>query len=485
MSGQARSRFWFWCRLFVLAGIIRGGWLAASAASLRSDPDTYRQLARNLLSHGTFGYRASDTAAGRPRVQPTAYRPPLYPLTLAAVGWADDVGPTSVAILHWLIGAATVLLVYRLSQDWGLDRWGLLAAILVACDPILLNQSSLVMTETLATLLAVLALLCLTRFAAASQGWSPGFSLSEPSGMSSGMALPNTRRTDCQSVPQNADGLAIRPTVEPKGRSPELQLLLAGASVALAALCRPTFLVWGAAVGLALLLPSRTPYRRKFWLAVVFALSAGGVLAPWAIRNACTFERFIVTTTHGGYTLWLGNNPEFYRFLEQSRWGDVWDSQHLDEQYLRVRQQHNNDELQTDRWAYDQAVATISHEPASFLRACVFRVGSLWGVVPHRVDSSESVARRLTRYAVGVWYALVLTLALVGVCTLRRQLYRPPWLWGLLLCLSFTAMHAVYWSNLRMRAPLMPIICLAATVGVRWIVSRTARPRAASQESSP
>jgi hypothetical protein len=192
-----------------------------------------------------------------------------------------------------------------------------------------------------------------------------------------------------------------------------------------------------------------------------------------------------VTTTHGGYTLWLGNNPEFYRFLQQSRWGDVWDSRHLDQQYLQVRRQYGNDELLADRWAYDQAVATISHEPASFLRACIFRVGSLWGVVPHQVDAAESVAKRLARYAVGAWYAALLALAVVGAGILGRQLCYPPWLWGLLLCLTFTAMHTIYWSNLRMRAPLMPVICLAATVGVRWIVSRTSRPRAAGQESSP
>ena len=249
----------------------------------------------------------------------------MYPLALAAVGWADDVGSTSVAILHWVIGVATVLLVYRLSQDWGLGRWGLLAAMLVACDPILLNQSSLVMTETLATLLAVLALLCLTRSAA---------------------------------EPKLESRLSFRTSYQ--------HAFFSGASVALAALCRPTFLVWGAAVGLALLLSSRAPYRQRLWLAGAFVLSAGVVLAPWAIRNACVFDRFIVTTTHGGYTLWLGNNPEFYRFLEQSRWGDVWDSRHLDEQYLRVRQQYGNNELLADRWAYDQAVATISREPAEF-----------------------------------------------------------------------------------------------------------------------
>jgi 4-amino-4-deoxy-L-arabinose transferase-like glycosyltransferase len=433
VSGQAHGRFWFWFRLFVLAGVLRGGWLAANTASLQSDPDTYRQLARNLLAEGTFGYRVGDATGAADRVQTTAYRPPLYPLTLAAVGWTDGVGSTSVAILHWAFGVATVLLVYRLSQEWGLGRWGLLATLLVACDPILLNQSSLVMTETLATLLAVLALWCVTRAAAAHSAASSGLRSSGPS----------------------------------SGGARIASLIVAGASVGLAALVRPTFLVWAAAIGIVGLLPTGEAYRRRLMRAGLFALSAGAVLAPWALRNALVLDRFLLTTTHGGYTLWLGNNPEFYRSLRQGSWGDVWDSQQLDQQYLRICQAYAHDELRADRWAYEQARAAIAIEPASFLRACVFRIRSLWGLVPHQTDPAESAARRWARYAVGLWYAAVLGLAGVGVGTLGRRLLQPPWLWGLLLCLAFTALHSVYWSNLRMRAPLMPAVCLAAAAGAR------------------
>ena len=42
-------------------------------------------------------------------------------------------------------------------------------------------------------------------------------------------------------------------------------------------------------------------------------------------------------------------------------------------------------------------------------------------------------------------------------------------IWGLLLCFTFTAVHALYWSNMRMRAPLMPFICLMAASGIAWI----------------
>lgn len=450
MSRQAQRRFWFWFRLLLLAGVIRGGWLAANMAALQDDPDTYRQLAGNLLADGTFGYRVPDATTGELTLQPTAYRPPLYPLLLAAVGWADGVGSIRVAFLHGGLGVATVLLVYRLSQAWGLGRWGWCAALLIACDPILLNQSSLVMTETLATLLAVWGLLSLTR-------------------MTRDAPLPCTLR--------------------------------AGAVLGLAALCRPTFLVWGAAVALARILPpwrhrSKEPCKTseetvssfpgrdacdlrwpsgRLWLAASLVLSAAVILSPWAIRNTYVFGRVILTTTHGGYTLWLGNNPEFYQFLERSRWGDVWDSRHLDEQYLQIRQQTGHDELAADAWAHTQAVTSIQRQPASFARACVWRVTSLWGLLPHQIAADESAGRRLARYAVGVWYVAVFGLALAGIPALGCRLLRPPWLWGLLLCLSFTAMHAVYWSNLRMRAPLMPVVCLAAAVGVKRIAKSIIR----------
>ena len=43
--------------------------------------------------------------------------------------------------------------------------------LLVACDPLLLNQSTLVMTETLAAFLTVLCLFALNRFAADRRPW--------------------------------------------------------------------------------------------------------------------------------------------------------------------------------------------------------------------------------------------------------------------------------------------------------------------------
>ena len=64
------------------------------------------------------------------------------------------------------------------------------------------------------------------------------------------------------------------------------------------------------------------------------------------------------------------------------------------------------------------------------------------------------------------------TLGLIGpaanaaVPALMRKLLQPPWIWGVLLCVAFTAVHTFYWTNLRMRAPLMPFVALVAAAAV-------------------
>ncbi len=429
--------------LLVLAFAVRGGFLAARSDDLAADPDGYRQLAANLVEEGVYGYEAPDESGGHSSIRHTAFRPPLYPLVLVSVGGASGIDKAAVIALHLLLGVATVGLVYLLSRKWRLGGWGLLATALTACDPILLNQSTLLMTETLATFLAVVGLICLTR-------------------------------------------LGEKPTVGAAA--------VAGGALAIASLCRPTFLVWLGMAAVLLMLSAGLRFRRRQEprcgkkreprppetavatglgrCLVAFVLVATVVLSPWVCRNYVVFRRPILATTHGGYTLMLGNNDGFYDFLQRSDWGEVWDSRELDEEYSQIRQQYDYDEAEADRWAYRQAVACIKQRGGMFAYSCVVRTGRLWGLAPHQLDSSESTARRFARHAVGLWYVLVFLLAAIGVFSMGRHLLRSPWVWGLLLCLSFTAVHSIYWSNLRMRAPLMPVVCMAAALGAKRIAAR-------------
>ena len=78
----------------------------------------------------------------------------------------------------------------------------------------------------------------------------------------------------------------------------------------------------------------------------------------------------------------------------------------------------------------------------------------------------------MLRYATCAWYLAVYAAALAGVWRLRGKLLRSPWVWGVLLCLVFTLVHTFYWSNLRMRAPLMPFVAIVAAVGAQFVVTR-------------
>jgi hypothetical protein len=321
--------------------------------------------------------------------------------------------------------------------------WGpFLAGLIVACDPILLNQQTLVMTETLAAFLAILSLWCLARF----DGCRTWFNAA-----------------------------------------------LAGGAIGLAVLCRPTFFPWLGLVGLGMLLVRGGPvFSFQFsvfswpqfgWRLVnVAALGvvAAAVISPWVIRNYRVFGKPIATTTHGGYTLYLGNNEDFYGWLATDRSGLPWDSKRLDLDMSvavliesatvtndgQLSVDWGNMEFFKDEWAYQRAKEAIQTNGDLFLIASFYRIGQLWSPLPNKLTADESTGRRLLRYGTAMWYCGVYVLAAIGVWRLRWKLLQPPWIWGVLLCLAFTAVHTFYWTNLRMRAPLMPFVALVAGAGM-------------------
>lgn len=415
-----------------LALIVRGRAMLAMVDSLDKDPDGYREVARCIDQAHTIGMWRQPFDM----MTPTASRPPLYPLLLSVIRhfhlpW--EAASSLYGLLHVVLGVASVWAVWRLGQLWGLPPGGsLLAAALITVDPILLHQSAQVMTETLATLLALLALLAMTHCARESSlRWS----------------------------------------------------VAAGALLGLCVLCRPTFLVWLVSV-VAVMLPLRSAGTRRLVRIGAILGAAAAVLAPWAVRNQIVFGRPVITTTHGGFTLLLANNPQFYEYLRSAPWGSTWDAegfyrwwdsqQHLIETPSGLAA----DELDADREAYELAWQNIRNEPAMFAYACLVRVGRLWGILPHQVNPAESTSRRGMRFAVAIWYATELALAAAGLWALGRNLLRAPWIWGSLLLMSFTAVHAFYWTDLRMRAPLMGVVALLAAQGVVVLASgnRVAKP---------
>ena len=417
--------------VLVFALLVRGGFLLATLGALTTDPDGYRQLAENIVEHGTFGVDRT----------PTAYRPPLYPLLLAGCAAMGDNGRVAIGLLHVLLGVGTVVLVWRLGASAGLSSSAVLAAVLIALDPILLTQSALVMTETLAAFLTTAGLAALA--------WT-------------------TRR----------------PTA--------LRAMLAGVTLALGVLCRPTLLLWTIAAGVVLWHPrglgacgtaalgcanrSTQPRAAVPHLApIAFLLGVLLVLSPWAIRNQLQFGRPIVTTTHGGYTMLLANNPEFYAWLGSGPWGSVWRADRFNAAWNRRKPPG---ELEADRLAYQKAWQAIRQAPGTFCYACLVRLGRFCSPLPHQVVADETPPGRLSRYMVALWYVIEFSLAAIGVCGHRGEgTAKSPssFRFALLLLVSLLAAHAVYWTDMRMRGPAMPVVALAAAMGANALLRRAKR----------
>lgn len=379
------------------------------------DRDGYMGIAENLVAGNGYSHPKLGS--------PTAYRPPLYPLVLAAVVYCGG-GTAAIGVLHVILGTATVFLTFLLARRLGLNRGAVVAAGLVAVDPILLRYTAYTMTETLFTFLVTL-------FLVLSLAPAPEFTV------------------------------ALRSRLWLLMRA-----MLIGVVFGLCALCRPTIWAFGGLACLAWLwrrwknLEERAAflfYERTFLMVAGVTLA----VSPWLMRNLHVFERPIVTTTHGGYTLLLGNNPVFYDDVVRRPFGTVWERDShvswLYDVFFSVRPL--DDEVALDRWMYDRAIANIKADPSSFLRACWLRFRRFWNVVPLNADGETRSPFAI--WSVGLFYSAMLIGLVVSLYRMRNSA-NAGWVTLLLLIAAFTFVHLFYWSNARMRAPLIPAIAVIA-----------------------
>ncbi|MCR9229729.1 MAG: glycosyltransferase family 39 protein [bacterium] len=417
--------------ILLLAGGLRLGIVMRQSDQLREDRDAYIAIARNLAAGN--GFTSSRMEAGQD-LEPTAFRPPLYPCLLA-VGYYLNAGPQVTGILQVLLGIATVWFTWKTGQRLQLQWAAVLAAGIVATDPILLQYTSYSMTEVLATFLCSLLLYLL-------------------------VCSFSTRSEELSAS-----------TNKPL-------LFWTGAVWGLAILCRPTFLaflgIWlviRLADSLKQRLLSNSEESRPASVSQQLAFLAAGIIlavSPWLIRNLVVFRAPILTTTHGGYTLLLGNNPVFYNEVVQQPWGTVWTGESLDawqkslEADIAQLQPALETEQERDRWMYQRARQNISSQPSLFAQSCLLRLKRFWNIAP--LASAGQTPPRTLLLGVASYYFVVLLGCLWGVCLVvwKRERNWSPLIW---LLVSFTIVHLFYWTNMRMRAPLVPAIALLSVFG--------------------
>ena len=394
-----------------------------------NDRDAYWAIAQNLADGN--GYCANEG-------QPTAFRPPLYPCVLA--GCILLGGTSVVAVLHVVLGGLTVLWTTKIAQKIGFGTIGCAAAgALVAVDPILVRYCANPMTETLFAFLVVGLI---------------------------DSAIPQDDRSD-------NDAECLGNEVAVSGQHLEIKKAIkTGVWFGLAAMCRPSIWVFVLLYPIFLFV-----WRRRGWivtpplkpgqrsvgatekLAWMFA-TVVVVVAPWTIRNLLQFGRPTVMTTHGGYTLALGNNDSFYKNVVAEGASEIWPRGELDawQQSLESEMDEQGiarvDENARDAFHQRTAIDWIRANPVMFLESSWVRLVRFWAIKPNSPDSHGSI-----NLLVGVFY--VIQFLFVGIGLIRSELpQRFPVI--LAIIVSLALLHSFYWSNARMRGPIQPYLSILA-----------------------
>ena len=395
-------------------------WVGALSLLVSATMILSHQPYRPAYDSADYAYLASRMLDGHgytrsPGEKPTAERAPLYPLFLAGVFEATGRSLRAAQLATALLGALAAMLVFALA----FELWGRQAALwaggLAAVLPPWVAASAGLFTEPLFLALELAALL---------------------------VALVFRRR--------------------PRGsRLPLLLGLLCG----LAALARSNGLLMLVVLAPAIALAA--PDRRTGIKAAAVTLAAASLtLAPWAVRNAAQFDRFIPTTTQSGYSL-------ISVFNDKSR-GSNGDYRLVGPRDVGVPLP---DGARTDEAAYGQELVRASRRYAAdhplyvgkvavlnTLRTLELWKGASTGFVSFGANGlPDSRFWRLLVPSSFLLYAMAL--AGLVVVVRDRTLTRPPvFVYALPVLLLVTSAFAA--GALRYRLPFDPLLLVFAGVGL-------------------
>jgi hypothetical protein len=313
-----------------------------------------------------------------------------------------------------LLGVGLVAAIALLARAIGGDRVGLVAAGIAAVYPNIWMNDGLIMSETLAMLLTVVALLLVYQI----------------------LARPSLGRVAALGI---VCGLAALTRAELVLYLPLLALPV----------------VWLALRG-----------RRRALLAAgaVVVLTTVAVVGPWVVYNLARFEEPVLVSTNDGTAL-LGSSCH-----------DAYYGTHVGLWSLRCigSTPPPGDESQVSRVYRDRAFDYIGDHLGRLPVVALARVGRLWSVW-NPVDTvrfNEGEGRPAWASVAGMAALAVLVVAaVVGVLALRR---RRVAVWPLLVPIVVVTFSAVvFYGQPRLRAPAEPSIVVLAAVGVvSWLDAR-------------
>jgi hypothetical protein len=373
---------------------------------LTHDEREYLALAKNLTLGKGFVYDTPDVEG----VSAAQFgRAPGYPFFLALIGAGRgdfDATPARVKLAQSIVGSLGVWLIGLIAFGSAGPRAGIVAAAIAAAYPPLVWICSYVFSEALYSTMTLASVVLLNR------------------------AL---ERTD-----------VARATVVAIGAG-----LVAGVAI----LVRPAMLVFLPIAALWLIALRRTH------LAVTLVVGAALVVAPWTIRNARVYHRFVLVASEGGVTFWTGNHPR------ARGEGDLAANPDLKLADLAFRAEHPGlTAEQLEPLYYRDAIRSITDNPLRWVGLLVKKM--FYTVVP--AGPSYALHSPLYRFVSIASYLLLLPVGVLGAVYWWRRPHRPETL--VPLAASAVIVCIVFFPQERFRIPVLDpalIVCVGAWYGIR------------------
>lgn len=381
------------CSPLLLAGIVvLAAALRIGYACTLSDEPKYAD------SHQYLAMAAHVLAGNGPMIndERRAFREPTLPVTLAALEWSGiATSRRAQRVALATIAALLPFALWLLARALGLpSRAALLAALGAAVWPHQVYFAPLFLGEGLSSLVLVIAMTALSRLRLAG-----GAGAALVAGVL--LALAILARFSLGLVPLAL--LVLWPWLAPSGRRRLFVLVLAGYALA---------------------------------------------MAPWWLRNARLFGRFVPHSTHMGLHAWESLGPE-------ATGAPVAD-------HIEIPPRGDLSETEWDAMLQRAAFAHVARDPWHAVALVPVKVARLWSPVPNDAGHRSAANVAISLASVVPLYAL----ALVGAWRARSRLLRDLWpLW--LVPTYLTLVHAtISFGSVRYRLPAEPFLIVLAAIGL-------------------
>jgi hypothetical protein len=418
----------------VLVGLVaRLVFVVTTTVPIALDAVTYRGLASNLINGR--GYVLPAFAPPHKLVASAAH-PPLFSCVLAVFDALGFQSLNEQRISLAVVGSVAVLIMGLLGREAAGQATGIGAALIAALDPVWLQPTGALMSESIYLVLIPLVLLLAFRCLAKPTSWRFG-----------------------------ALGLAI----------------------ALAALTRSEAIDFVILLGVPLLLMVRVPWTSRCVLGLALVLGVALLLGPWLIRNQVDLGGAVLSTEEGG-TL-IGSycsatfdpaNPTYGSFSGQC----AIDSAVLVVAKVRPpdRAKHWTD-LSLDRALTESAKQYALNHIGDLPRVVVAREESAWGLGNQNFQLQLAYAegRNRTCELIGrALYWVFLPFVAFGAVLLARRSPRRFLVVMVPVIVAVVTVALVYGST-RMRVVAEPSLAVLAAMGAvtaaRWLRTRMPNTR--------